>query len=165
MSGGEVKGRGVSRGRQAGDPRGAPGRPQLVTLPLGGHLTGHVGHIAVEAGPAAVALTPVQGAGLPALATVLAGGGVAPAHEALGAAGGARTLTIPPTPPGPTHLSVPSTHLPEYPTPGEPTLQTRKLRPGGCPSLCSGAGWPGLGGGGRSFSGPSANPDSSWEVN
>lgn len=48
------------------------------------HLAGDTGDVAVEPGPAAVALAAVQVVGLPALAPILAGRGVAPAHQVLG---------------------------------------------------------------------------------
>lgn len=48
------------------------------------HLAGDAGDVAVEPGPAAVALAAVQVVGLPALPPVLAGRGVAPAHQVLG---------------------------------------------------------------------------------
>lgn len=50
---------------------------------LSSHLAGHTGDIAVEPCPAAVALAVVQVAGLPALASIFAGRGVAPTHQVL----------------------------------------------------------------------------------
>lgn len=67
--------------------------------------------------------------------------------SARGSAGGrgAPALTTP-TPPGPPTCRCPAHTGRRTPARGEgwePTLQMRKLRPGGCPSLCSGAGWAG----------------------
>lgn len=53
------------------------------TLLFSCHLTGDTGHVTIEAGPAALALTAVRGASLPACASILTGGGVTPAHQAL----------------------------------------------------------------------------------
>lgn len=50
---------------------------------LGSHLAGDTGDIAVEPCPPAVALAAVQVVGLPALASVFAGRGVAPTHQVL----------------------------------------------------------------------------------
>lgn len=57
----------------------AQGRTSL----LGSHLTGHSEHVTVEASPAAAALAVVLSVGLPALATILAGSRVTPAHKVL----------------------------------------------------------------------------------
>lgn len=53
---------------------------------LGSHLAGHAGDVAVEPCPATVALAAVQVVGLPALASVFAGRGIAPTHQVLGGA-------------------------------------------------------------------------------
>lgn len=55
----------------------------MVTSLLCSHLTGHTEHVAVDASPAAAALTVVLRVGLPAPATILAGSRVAPAHKVL----------------------------------------------------------------------------------
>lgn len=51
---------------------------------LSSHLAGDTGDIAVEPCPSAVALAAVEVVGLPALASVFAGRGVAPTHQVLG---------------------------------------------------------------------------------
>ena len=92
-------------------------KPGLLTLLPRGHLAGDAGHVTVEAGPAAVALTAVERVGLPAPAVILAGGRVAPAHEGLGTRG--QPCSHPtrrphgPSPPGGGHTWAPETLAPK----------------------------------------------------
>lgn len=113
-----------------------------VTLLPRGHLTGDAGHVAVEASPATVALAAVHRVGLPAPAVVLAGGGVAPAHEGLGTRGGLAHAppagSHGPSPPGGGHTRAPETLMPKVARdPHPPNPQKRTPRPTGRPLLGS----------------------------
>lgn len=126
--------RGHVRLRTAPLPTSGDRRPlgttQWLTLLPGGHLTGDAGHVAVDAGPAAVALAAVQGLGLPALAAVLAGRRVAPAHEVLGVQGQPRSGCLTrPAPGGPAPLAPHPRQRPSARGAWDPTLQKGKLRP------------------------------------